>query len=218
MKTFTTLFLILLLTSCSQFDWDNIVNDVSTQITNQPLTQNIPPTQPQNLLYDSVGNLIPDFIPALQSFVNEGCQTAWDNLSAIANPDGTLTYFINLPAYTPDPTDYDKGRFTFLYQVRNPWYGVYEGEAPYTLLASAGWYTLPIDDYGNLTCTGLQEVRIWVVDELTGTWYMNSQVCWAGFLCEGQGNCNQGWTFDQLEEPIYESGYIYKQSTPITYY
>lgn len=167
-------------------------------------------------LYDENGNLIPDFVPALQSFVNEGCQTAWDNLSAIVNPDGSLTYFINLPDYTPDSTDYDKGRFTFIYQSRNPWYGIYEGEAPYSQMAGASWYMLPIDDYGNLTCQGLQEIRIWVVDELTGQWYMNSQVCWAAFLCNDQADCTQGWSFDQIEYTPYTGGYLHAVQGPVT--
>lgn len=173
-------------------------------------------SQVNTLLYNENGQLLLDFIPMLQSFVNEGCQTAWDNLSAIVNPDGSLTYFINLPDYTPDSTDLDKGRFTFLYQVQNPWYNIYPGEAPYTLLAGASWYTLPVDDYGNLTCQGLQEIRIWVVDELTGAWYVNSQVCWAGFLCEGQEPCDQGWTFDQIEDPNYTPGYLHLSPIPIT--
>lgn len=45
------------------------------------------------ILYDDNGVQIPDFIPALQSFVNEGCQTAWDNLSGIRTPDGDTFNF-----------------------------------------------------------------------------------------------------------------------------
>jgi hypothetical protein len=69
-----------------------------------------------------------------------------------------------------------------------------------------------------MTCQGLQEIRIWVLDELTGTWYMNSQVCWAAVLCNGQGDCDQGYNFDQIEYTPYESGYIYIQPNPITNY
>jgi hypothetical protein len=175
-------------------------------------------SQVNTLLYNENGQLLLDFIPALQPFVNEGCQTAWDNISAIVNPDGSLVYFINLPAYTESPTDLDKSRFTFIYQARNPWFGVFPEEEPYAQIAGAGWYTLPIDDYGNMTCQGLQEIRTWVLDELTGQWYMNSQVCWAGFLCKGQSECNQGWTFDQIEYTPYTEGYLHLSSTPISNY
>jgi len=175
-------------------------------------------SQVNTLLYNENGQLLLDFIPALQPFVNEGCQTAWDNLSAIVNPDGSLVYFINLPAYTESPTDLDKSRFTFIYQARNPWFGVFPEEEPYAQIAGAGWYTLPIDDYGNMTCQGLQEIRTWVLDEVTGQWYMNSQVCWAGFLCKGQSECNQGWTFDQIEYTPYTEGYLHLSSTPISNY
>ena len=216
MKTLTTLFLVLFLASCSQFDWDDAINNANDQIIDQTLVENTPAIQAQNILHDENGNIIPDFIPAIQPFVNEGCQTSWDNLSAIINPDGSITYFTWLPDYTEDPTDYDKGRFTFIYQARNPWFGVFDGEEPYAQIGGAGWYMLPIDDYGSMTCQGLQEIRTWVLDELTGTWYMNSQVCWAGFLCNGQTECNQGYSFDQIEYTPYESGYIYMQPTPIT--
>lgn len=185
---------------------------------NQPsdfeINQNYVQTNVQ--IYDEWGNVIPDFVPALQPFVNEGCNTAWDNLSAIVNEDGTLTYFVDLPDWTADTTDYDKDRFTFIYQAQNPWFGVYPEEEPYAQIAGSGWYPLPVDDYGSMTCIGLQEIRIWVLDELTGTWFMNSQVCWAGWLCNGQEDCNQGWSFDQIEYPTYESGYIHLSNTPIS--
>jgi hypothetical protein len=172
-------------------------------------------SQAVTLLYDENGQLIPDLVPAIQPFVNEGCNTAWDNLTAIVNPDGTLTYFIDLPDYTPDPTDYDKGRFTFIYQAQNPWFGVFPEEEPYAQIAGAGWYMLPIDDYGSMTCQGLQEIRTWVLDELTGQWYMNSQVCWAAFLCKGQSDCDQPWSFDQIEFTSYQSGYVHLSDVPI---
>lgn len=172
--------------------------------------------QTQTVLYDDWGNPIPDFIPALQPFVNEGCNTDWDNLSAIIEPDGSIIYFMSLPDYTPDSTDYDKSRFTFIYQAQNPWYGSFADEEPYAQIAGAGWYMLPIDDYGSMTCVGLQEIRIWVLDELTGTWFMNSQVCWAGYLCNGQADCDQGWTFDQIEYTPYNSGYLHRVDGQIT--
>lgn len=172
-------------------------------------------SQVSTLLYNEEGQLLLDFIPALQPFVNEGCQTSWDNLSAIVNPDGSLTYFINLPDYTEDSTDLDKGRFTFIYQARNPWFGIFPEEEPYAQIAGAGWYMLPIDDYGSMTCQGLQEIRTWVLDEVTNQWYMNSQVCWAGFLCEGQSECDQGWTFDQIEYTGYQPGYTHISNIPI---
>lgn len=167
-------------------------------------------------LYDEWGNVIPDFVPAIQPFVNEGCNTSWDNLSAIVNEDGTLTYFVDLPDWTADTTDYDKDRFTFIYQAQNPWFEIYPEEEPYAQISGSGWYMLPIDDYGSMTCNGLQEIRIWVLDELTGEWFMNSQVCWAGYLCNGQGDCDQGWSFDQIDYATYESGYIHLSNTPIS--
>lgn len=190
-------------------------------------------TQPQpnlmnEVLYDENGNVIPDFVPALQPFVNEGCNTAWDNLSAIIEPDGTIIYFTNLPDYTPDSTDYDKSRFTFIYQARNPWFGMFPEEEPYAAIAGPGWYTLPVDDYGSMTCIGVQEIRIWVLDGLTGVWYMNSQVCWAGWLCSGQEDCDQYIIYDnegnaiqditQIEYTTYDSGHIYLQPGIITNY
>lgn len=209
-KTLILFLTILTITSCTL---DNMMLpslasdfEIEQSQTNPPLTQNV--------LYDEWGNIIPDFIPAVQPQINEACNTAWDNLSGIINPDGTITYFINLPDYTPDTTDYDKDRFTFIYQAQNPWFGSQwdDGtEEPYAQIGGAGWYMLPVDDYGSMTCSGLQEIRIWVLDELTGRWYMNSQVCYAAILCNGQGDCDQGWTFDQIEYTPYESGYIYLQ-------
>lgn len=207
---------VLLLSSCSPINIEDLLPNNTSDQTLVDTVQTVLP--PNDILYDENGNMIPDFVPALQPFVNEGCNTAWDNLSGIVNPDGSVVYFINLPVWTPDSTDYDKDRFTFIYQAKNPWFGIFAEEAPYTQIASPGWYTLPVDDYGNMTCQGLQEIRIWVLDELTGTWYMNSQVCWAAVLCNGQGDCDQGYTFDQIEYTPYESGYIYKQSNPITNY
>jgi hypothetical protein len=206
----TTLIAVLflfLLSGCTPEFWTDSINQASEQALDQTLVEQTTSINQQNILYDGNNNIIPDFVPALQPFINEGCQTAWDNLSAIVQPDGQVTYFYTLPDYTPDPTDYDKDRFTFIFQAQNPWYGLYEGENPYSPIASPGWYTVPVDDYGNMTCEGLQEIRIWVLDELTNTWYMNSQVCWAALLCNGQTECNQGWTFDQIEYTQYESGY-----------
>jgi hypothetical protein len=171
--------------------------------------------QVNTLLYNEEGQLLLDFIPAIQPFVNEGCNTAWDNLSAIINPDGSLTYFNSLPNYTASPNDLDKGRFTFIYQCRNPYFGIFEGEEQYSQIGSSGWMMLPIDDYGSMTCNGLQEIRTWVLDELTGQWYMNSQVCWAGYLCNGQGDCNQGWSFDEIEFTTYQEGYLHLSPTSI---
>jgi hypothetical protein len=220
MKKLLFLFLIAVsLYSCTQQDWFDMSDTASDQVLDQTLVDSTETTN--NIQFDESGNIIPDFIPALQPFVNEGCQTAWDNLSAIIDTTGQVIYFITLPDYTPDTTDYDKSRFTFLYQAQNPWYQSSwdDGtEEPYALIASAGWYTLPIDDYGNMTCQGLQEIRIWVLDELTGTWYMNSQICWAALLCNGQSDCDQGWTFDQIEYTPYESGYVHMVNGPISGY
>lgn len=207
-KLLLTISVLIFLFSCTPESINDMIDNASNQIIDQTIVEEVPPINQQEILYDGSGNLIPDFIPALQPFVNEGCNTAWNNLSAIVNPDGSITYFTNLPDYTSDPFDYDKSRFTFIYQVQNPWYGIYPEENPYTML-QVNWYTLPIDDYGSLTCQGLQEVRTWVLDELTNKWYMNSQIVWAAVLCNGQGDCDQGWTFDQIEYTPYQSGYVH---------
>ena len=217
MKKLSTLFLVLILASCTPLEWDDMINTASTNATNQTLIDQTPPILPQNIQYDENGNVIPDFVPAVQPFVNEACNTAWDNLSAIVEPNGSVIYFINLPDYTADSTDYDKDRFTFIYQVKNPWFGQFPEEEPYTML-QVNWYMLPIDDYGNLTCSGLQEIRIWVYDELTNRYFMNSQVVWAAVLCNGQGDCTQDYTFDQIEYTPYQSGYNYLQAGSIVNY
>lgn len=204
MKNAIIFLLTLCLFSCTPSFW----NEFNDQIVEQDNVESVLPQNSDSLLYTEDGILIPDFVPAVQPFLNEACNTAWDNLSAIVNTDGTVTYFINLPDYTEDPYDYDKSRFTFIYQVQNPWYGIYPEEEPYALM-QINWYMLPVDDYGIHTCSGLQELRIWVLDELTGRWYMNSQVCWAAVLCNGQGDCDQGWSFDQIEYTPYESGYTH---------
>lgn len=217
MKKLSTLFLVLMLASCTLLEWDDMINTASTNATNQTLVDQTPPILPQNIQYDENGNVIPDFVPAVQPFVNEACNTAWDNLSAIVEPNGSVIYFINLPDYTADSTDYDKDRFTFIYQVKNPWFGQFPEEEPYTML-QVNWYMLPIDDYGNLTCSGLQEIRIWVYDELTNRYFMNSQVVWAAVLCNGQGDCTQDYTFDQIEYTPYQSGYQHLQAGSIVNY
>ncbi len=217
MQKLSTLFLVLMLASCTPLEWDDAINNANDQIIDQILVENTPPILPQNIQYDENGNVIPDFVPAVQPFVNEACNTAWDNLSAIVEPNGSVIYFINLPDYTADSTDYDKDRFTFIYQVKNPWFGQFPEEEPYTML-QVNWYMLPIDDYGNLTCSGLQEIRIWVYDELTNRYFMNSQVVWAAVLCNGQGDCTQDYTFDQIEYTPYQSGYQHLQAGSIVNY
>ena len=195
MKYLSILLLIFSLASCTpeHLMMPSVANDFEIEQS--------------NVMQDD--DVLVDFIPAIQPFVNEGCETSWDNLSAIINADGSLIYFTSLPDYTSNPNDLDKSRFTFIYQSRNPYYGLFEGEEPYAQIGGSGWMMLPIDDYGSMTCNGLQEIRIWVLDEVTGAWYMNSQVCWAGYLCNGQGDCNQGWSFDQIEFTTYEQGYIH---------
>lgn len=197
------IFLLALLTlgliSCTKYPFDDILNPSGENEVSQSDT-----TSTSTVYNGEMGSQLTvyDFIPALQPFVNEGCNTAWDNISAIRLADGTLVYFNNLPDYTPEPDDLDKNRFLFFFQAKNPWYQTQwdnGAEEPYTLIQSAGYLTLPVDDYGSLTCQGLQEIRIWVKDKFTGQWYFNSQVCWAGFLCNGQEDCDQGFTFDQIE-------------------
>ena len=91
-------FLIFLISfsiiGCTQQDWSDIFDNASNQILEQTLLDSTETTN--NLIFDESGNLVPDFIPALQPFVNEGCQTAWDNLSAIIDTTGEVIYFINL--------------------------------------------------------------------------------------------------------------------------
>jgi hypothetical protein len=206
--------LAILFASCTPQTW--LEGNVPQQITNQNTVEQVVPMQQQDILYDEYGNMIVDFVPALQPFVNEGCNTAWNNLSAIVMPEGQVVYFISLPDYTADTTDLDKDRFTFIYQVQNPFYNVFPNENPYTML-QVNWYTLPIDDYGSLTCEGLQEIRTWVLDELTGRWYMNSQICWAALLCNGQTSCtDNGWNIGDVEYTPYQSGYIHLMETNIT--
>ncbi len=225
-KLVVLLFAISILTvSCTQQTWSDMFDDISTTNAAPPIDSTETASPPsdtivssvQTALYDSAGHVIPDFIPALQPFLNEACQTAWDNISAIVDTDGSVIYFRDLPDFTTDPYDYDKDRFQFIIQCKNPWYGIYEGENPYTMM-QVGWYTLPVDDYGTLTCTGLQEIRLWVHDELTGANYFNSQVCYAAFLCNGQGDCDQGYTFDQIEFVPYDGGYQYLTTTPYSEY
>lgn len=197
----------MLLAACTPQAW--IAGETFNPNPVYPLTTS--QTSLQDIQYDSLGHVIPDFVPALQPYLHEACNTAWDNASAIINPDGTITYFVDLPEYTEDSLDYDKNRFEFSIQCKNPWYGIYDGEQPYTLM-QVGWYTLPVNDYGFLTCSGLQEIRLWVRDRVTGQWYFNSQVCYAVILCNGQGECNQGYSYDQIEYSPYDPGYIYAVS------
>ena len=201
MKYIATLLLLTAFSSCSP-DPDLTFNSL------------MPPPDP---LYTEDGQIIPDFIPCVNPFVNEGCGTSWANTSAIVLPDGELVYFVNLPDHTDDENDLDKSRFTFIYQVRNPWFGIFEDEEPYAHLQT-NWYTLPINDYGNLVCEGLQELRIWVLDELTGTWYMNSQIVWVAVLCNGQDFCDHGFSFDQIEYTPYDGGYLHISPTSISNY
>jgi hypothetical protein len=225
-KLVVLLFAISILSvSCTQQTWSDLfgVNDtnVTPPVTDTTATattfSDTTVTLVQTAQYDSAGHLIPDFVPALQPYLHEACETAWDNVSAIINTDGSITYFTDLPDWTPDSTDYDKDRFQFIIQCKNPWYGVYEGEAPYTMM-QVGWYTLPVDDYGTLTCSGLQEIRLWVHDKVTGADYFNSQVCYAVVLCNGQAECNQGYTFDQIEFTPYDGGYQFLTTTHYSEY
>jgi hypothetical protein len=203
------IFLLVLLAACTPETW------LAEQSFNpHPVLPHTASTTPvEDLRYDSLGRMIPDFVPALQPYLHEACETAWDNISAIINPDGSITYFTDLPDYTEDSLDYDKNRFEFSIQSLNPWYGQDGDSSLYTLM-QVGWYTLPVDDYGNLTCSGLQEIRIWVRDKVTGQWYFNSQVCYAVILCNGQTDCNQGYSYDQIEYTSYEPGYIYSVNYP----
>lgn len=220
-KILFILLSVFVMTGCTTDFWDEVVSTVnSNQGGGTP-----PPGGPGgmmpdgNEMYTEDSIEIVDFVPALQPFVNEGCNTAWDNVSGIVRPDGSMIYFMNLPDWTPDSLDYDKDRFMFIFQVRNPYYGVYPGEAPYKQIASAGWLTMPVDDYGTLTCKGIQEVRTWVMDKVTGRWYMNSQICWAAVLCNGQTPCPDiGYGVEDVEYTPYEFGYFHLMEGSISNY
>jgi hypothetical protein len=210
-KMFYVFATLILFVSCSQSNFfDEIIHDVNNEaMIEQTSIQS-------NVQYDENGNEILDIIPTVQPFINEGCQTAWDNLSAIVNSNGQITYMYLLPDYTPTSNDLDKQRFQFFYQVQNQWFGLFDGEEPYTLLGSPTFQLMAIDTYGDQVCQGLQEIRIWVHDELTDKWYMNSQVVLASFLCGGQMDCGQGWEFDDLEYTPYTSGYLFMVDGPIS--
>lgn len=146
------------------------------------------------VLYDDQGNEIPDFTPSVQPFLNEACNTAWDNLSFIRYNNQQF-YFTNLPDYTSNINDVDKSRFTFIYQVRSPY-----PDEEYMIL-QVGWKMLPVSDYGNLSvvCSGQQELRIIVYDELTNSYFINNQVVRAVVLCNNQEECNQGYEIFDIE-------------------
>lgn len=200
----TILFTLLLLAACQPSEGDYTPDSPS------------PLSMPPNAQYTEDGLYLPDFIPALQPFVNEGCNTAWDNISGLYLEDGSFVYFKDLPDYTEDPTDFDKSRFTFIFQCQNPWHGIFEGEEPYTHLAGAGWYTIPISHYGSNVCEGLQEIRTWVLDEVTGRWYFTTQVCWVALLCAGQGECGQGHSFSDITYIPYTNTYTHLSENPIS--
>jgi len=156
-----------------------------------------------------------DFVCGVNPFVNESCfQTTWDNLSAVMI-DGLPNYFLNWPEWTADPTDLDKNRFQFFWEVKTPSDWPEADSIPYTLL-EVGWMLQPINAYGNtgLVCTGLQELRCLVRDNNTGVWYGNSQVCNASVLCDGQSDCGQGYTFEDLQYVDYTAGFMYVIDAP----
>ncbi len=156
-----------------------------------------------------------DLVPAVNPFINEACATTWDNLTAVVG-NGNPNYFLNWPEWTADPNDVnDKSRYTFFWEVKTPSDWPEADSLPYTLL-EIGWYLLPISDYGNtgLVCMGLQELRCWIYDEYTQVWYFNSQIVNASVLCDEQEDCNNGFTFDQLEYADYGAGFQYDTISP----
>lgn len=187
-----TIYVILLaiFCSCTQTDTDLLPFNNSAP---QPAA-----TQEDPLL---------DIVPCVNPLINEACQTSWNNLSAIANSDGTLTYFYDLPEHSE--TGIAKDRFQFFYHVINPYFGQYEGESQYAPLGSPTFELAGLANYGTQLCSGLQELRIWVHDEQTDAWYFNSQVCSAAFICNNEQECDFGYTFDQIEYGDYSAGYQY---------
>lgn len=149
-----------------------------------------------------------DFVPAVNSFINEGCNTTWDNLSAIVG-NGNPNYFMTWPEWTADTSDYDKNRFAFFWEVKTPSDWPESDTVPYTLL-EIGYYLLPLASYGNtgMICEGVQELRCWVRDNQTGQWYFNSQNAHAAYLCEVYGSCNNTLTLDDLEYANYQAGFL----------
>lgn len=158
--------------------------------------------KPQVLRQDG----ILDFIPAVNPMINEACNTRWDNLSAIRNEDGSLTYWSSIPDYLPEGIH--KNRFQFFWEVPSPW----QGES----FISEGWamldnssYLLEITAYGNtgLVCVGVQPLRVWVKDKVTEQWYRNDMVVNASLLCHGQADCNNGYSYFDITYADYTGDY-----------
>jgi hypothetical protein len=191
-------FLVVFFCACTQ----------GAQIDLVPFNNNEP--QPALLQEDP----LLDIVPCVNPLINEACQTSWSNLSAIVNADGTLTYFYQLPEHSE--TEIAKDRFQFFYQVINPYFGQYADESQYTPLGSPTFELAGLSTYGTQLCSGLQELRIWLHDEYTGAWYFNSQVCWAGFICANDQQCDYGYNFDQIEYTNYAGGYQFLVDGPIS--
>lgn len=140
-----------------------------------------------------------DFVPAVQPFINEACMTVHDNLSGVWL-DGELVYWPDIPRYTEDPGDVDQDRFTFFFELIHPQTGTFQ-------LLQVGSYLRPFNDYGDATCYGIQELKIWVLDEVTDQWYFNSQVITDSFLCADQPECDYGYSVFDVEFADYSQNY-----------
>lgn len=156
-----------------------------------------------------------DIVPGWNSFINEACETTWDNLTAI-RVNNQWTFWSQLPEWTADPNDLDKQRFDFFWYVKTPSDWPEVDSLPYTQL-EIGWYLLPVTDYGNtgLVCEGTQELVCWIKDTNTGAWYKNSLLSQASFLCNDAGPCENEYTVDQVQYANYQPGFLYyTEETP----
>jgi hypothetical protein len=180
-------------------DYHYVKQRFSPSCTGEMTTRNL--TEP---IYVN-GFLVRDIVPAYQPFLNEACNTAWTNLTAVVNTGVNPSYIQNWPAYTNTVDDVDKSRYTFIAMVDDPY------ETDPTILAhlQVGWYMLPVDNYGGIVCEGEQVLHCFIFDELTEVWYYNQQVVRAGVLCQAQAICEYGYTVVDVDYVPYTTGYLY---------
>ena len=152
-----------------------------------------------------------DIVPGWNSFINEACETTWDNLTAVRVNDAWV-YWSQIPVWTPDPNDIDQDRFTFFWEVANP-YDEIDWSASDTSLTilEVGSYLLPVSDYGNMgqVCEGTQLLKCIIIDEITGVRYENTLISQASLLCGGQGSCDFGYDVTQVQYANYTPGFLY---------
>lgn len=158
-----------------------------------------------------------DIVPAWNSFINEGCNTTWDNLTAIRVNNSWL-WWSQIPEWTADPEDIDRQRFTFFWEVANPYNEIDPlATDPTRTRLETGWYLLPVSHYGNQgqVCMGTQKLHLLILDELTGTWYRNEMITQASYLCGGQSDCDFGFSVLDVQYANYQTGFLYVVDTPV---